>query len=250
MTSLFQSVELIEGSVHTGLLVLFRLTAMVSVLPGFGQRFLPTRVKLATGVAFTIVTFPLLDHTAAISVSAILSETAIGLALGLVVRFFLIAVQTAGSMIAQSTSLAQLVGMANAEPIPAIGQLLTISAVSLMMITGAPVKFTGYILLTYDIWPIGQFPTAAQWAEWSIPLINHLFALGFSLSAPFLIVALLYNIALGLINRAMPQLMVAFIGAPFITFAAIALLFLTIPTLLALWNAALTSFLTEFPKAY
>ena len=43
------------------------------------------------------------------------------------------------------------------------------------------------------------------------------FALAFSLAAPFVTAALLYNIALGVINRAMPQLSVTFIGAPALT---------------------------------
>ena len=43
------------------------------------------------------------------------------------------------------------------------------------------------------------------------------FALALSLAAPFVIASLLYNVALGVINKAMPQLMVAFVGAPAIT---------------------------------
>ncbi|MFC3118840.1 flagellar biosynthetic protein FliR [Jhaorihella thermophila] len=38
--------------------------------------------------------------------------------------------------------------------------------------------------------------------------------LPFSLSAPFVIASLLYNLTLGAINRAMPQLMVTLVGAP------------------------------------
>jgi len=69
------------------------------------------------------------------------------------------------------------------------------------------------------------------------------FALGFTLAAPFVIASMLYNVTLGVINRAMPQLMVAFVGAPAITAGGLVLLFLSAPILLSVWADALRSFL-------
>jgi flagellar biosynthesis protein FliR len=57
---------------------------------------------------------------------------------------------------------------------------------------------------------------------------------------PFTIAALVIaNLALGAINRAMPQLMVAFVGAPATVWGALALLAITAPAILAVWAAAL-----------
>ena len=64
-------------------------------------------------------------------------------------------------------------------------------------------------------------------------------ALAFGLAAPFCAGALLYNLALGAINRAMPQLMVAFIGAPAITAGALLLLFISGPIALTHWHSRL-----------
>ena len=49
--------------------------------------------------------------------------------------------------------------------------------------------------------------------------------LAFTLAAPFVLVSVLYNLTLGVINRAMPQLMVVFVGAPVITGLGLAVLF-------------------------
>jgi flagellar biosynthetic protein FliR len=57
------------------------------------------------------------------------------------------------------------------------------------------------------------------------------------------IVSLLYNVALGVINRAMPQLMVAFVGAPAITAGGLILLALTTPVLLPIWQRAFEALL-------
>ena len=53
----------------------------------------------------------------------------------------------------------------------------------------------------------------------------------------------LYNVTLGVINKAMPQLMVAFVGAPAITAGGLALLMLSSPFLLALWGERLFAFM-------
>jgi len=73
--------------------------------------------------------------------------------------------------------------------------------------------------------------------------ISESFSLAFRLAAPFVILSVLYNLTLGVINKAMPQLMVAFVGAPVITFGAIALLLISAPIMLAAWLHAFESFL-------
>lgn len=53
------------------------------------------------------------------------------------------------------------------------------------------------------------------------------------------------NLALGAINRAMPQLMVAFVGAPLITFGGLALLLVATPVILSVWLDALMAFFQD-----
>ena len=65
------------------------------------------------------------------------------------------------------------------------------------------------------------------------------------LAAPFVTTSLLYNLTLGVINRAMPQLMVAFVGAPVITLGGMVLLLWCAPTMLAVWADALIAFLDD-----
>ena len=69
--------------------------------------------------------------------------------------------------------------------------------------------------------------------------------MAFTLAAPFLITAVIYNLALGVINRAMPQLMVAFVGAPVITFGGLFILMVGSPVILDVWVRALMTFLAN-----
>lgn len=62
---------------------------------------------------------------------------------------------------------------------------------------------------------------------------------------PSSLAALLYNLALGAINRAMPQLIVSFVGAPALTLGGLALLALCTPFLLAAWQEAMQAALAQ-----
>ena len=75
--------------------------------------------------------------------------------------------------------------------------------------------------------------------------VGRTFALGFTLAAPFVVASLIYNVTLGVINRAMPQLMVSFVGAPAITAGGLFLLFITAPVLLGVWIATFGDFMAN-----
>lgn len=223
-------------------LVFLRVAAVSALLPGFGGFDLPARVRLGAALAFTALVLPLvaeslppIDLRAGPPWRFIATEIAAGVALGLVFRLSVIALQFAGSVAAQSTSLAQIFGGAAAEPMPALGNLLLVGGVALAMAAGLHVSVTASLAASYGVLPPGVVPLAGDLAEWGIARMAEALAVGFGLAAPFLLVAVIYNVALGLINRAMPQLMVALVGAPAIAWAGLALLALAAPAMLALW---------------
>jgi flagellar biosynthetic protein FliR len=163
------------------------------------------------------------------------TEAFVGLALGLAIRLLVMALQVAGTIAAQATSLSQFFGGAGAEPQPAISQILMLGGIALLMLAGFPERAAEYLILSYSLLPAGDWPDPAAMADWGSGRVARAFALGFSLSTPFLIGSVLYNLALGAINRAMPTLMVAFVGAPAMTVAALGLLALASPQLLHHW---------------
>lgn len=240
-------IAMLSEEVLTALILVFaRITAAVGLMPGFGSSLLPMRVRLAGAVAFTMIVWPMVPDTQGVPLlPGLLIEIAVGVALGLSVRFLVMALQFAGSIAAQSTSLAQLLGPgAMPDPMPAIGALLSLAGVTLALVLGLHIRIAEALVLSYDLIPLGRLPVAGELAEWSIARTGHAIALGFTLAAPFVVVALAYNVALGAINRAMPQLMVAFIGAPAITGASILMMLMAAPTLLYHWNDLLARVLS------
>ena len=230
--------------------IFLRVAAIVSVLPAFGERTVPVRVKLAIAIAFTLITASAAPDSqipqGGFQISRfVAAETAIGLAMGISVRLFVLALQTAGAICAQSTSLSQILGGAQVEPIPAIGYFLVISGIAFAVMMNLHVHVAKLILGSYEVFPAGQFPDARILTYWGLTQVSQAFVLAFRLAVPFVIVSLIYNLALGVINRAMPQLMVAFVGAPVITLGGLFLLFAASPLMLHVWFELLMGFLLD-----
>lgn len=232
-------------------LIFLRVGAAMALMPGFGERSVPMRIRLLLSLAFTLVIWPAVPvpdsfETSGLKPGFLLSETVTGLALGFFFRLFVTILQGAGEIAAQATSLSQLFGAtAASDPMPAFGNLLLIGGLALAMAAGLHIKLAIALANSYDILPIGRLPEAADLTAWGVAGFSSAFAKAFTLATPFVILSTVYNLALGAINKAMPQLMVAFIGAPVITFGGLALLAICAPIILTHWLDFFDSALTD-----
>jgi flagellar biosynthetic protein FliR len=233
-------------------LVFLRIGAAAAVLPAFGERMVPARVRLAGALALTAVVAPAVaaglpapPATPIAFARLAAGEALAGLALGLALRLMVMALQIAGTIAAQATSLAQFFGGAGVEPQPAIAQVLLMAGLALMVLAGLPERAAAYLILSYELLPAGGWPDPEALARWGTARVAQSFALGFTLAAPFVIGSALYNLALGAINRAMPTLMVAFVGAPALTLGGLALLALSAPLMLPVWGRAVAALLAN-----
>lgn len=223
--------------------VFLRVGACFLVLPGLGEAMIPMRIRLGAAFAMTAVLTPTLAPTLNLGVEmpvprVILGELVSGLLIGMALRLMVHALQVAGTIAAQATSLSQIMGGASPDPQPAMAALLMLAGVTLAVMSGLHVHLIAAFLRSYGVLPFGLMPAAADVAQWGVAQVGQSFAIAFSLAAPFLIASLVYNVALGVINKAMPQLMVAFVGAPAITWGGLVLLLVSTPLLLPVWYAA------------
>ncbi len=228
-------------------MVFLRVGAAMAVLPAFGEQTIPTRVRLAITVSFTLVTAPLVADTVPpiLGFRPFVTEVAAGLLIGIALRLFVHGLQIAGTIIAQSTSLSQLFGGIDADPLPSLGTILTVAGLALALSAGLHVRVVELFVASYSLFPPSAVPAASDVARWGVWQIAHVFGLAFSLAAPFMVASLIYNLALGVINRAMPQLMVAMVGAPAITLGGLALFAVIAPLALMQWQGALGGFLDQ-----
>lgn len=249
---LAQLLEAFRLSFAVGFVVFLRVGAVMALLPAFSERSVPERIRLFLAVAFTIIVAPsvapdvlrvLQSGTAYLAILG--AEVLVGLVFGILMRLFVIVLQTAGSIAAQSTSLAQILGGAAAEPLPAMGHIMVVSGLALAAMAGLHVHVAEALIGSYSVFPAGQFPAPGVIADWGTQHVSAAFKMAFTLAAPFIIASLIYNVALGVINKAMPQLMVAFVGAPAITAGGLIILFLSLPLILTIWFNGFFGFLAN-----
>ncbi|MGY6547886.1 MAG: flagellar biosynthetic protein FliR [Roseinatronobacter sp.] len=252
LTMVFAWQDDISDLLTRGFGVFVRIAAMLALAPVFGEQVIPVRIRLAIALAFTFIVTPalLVDLPPAPTrpdtlLLMILSESCAGLALGIGLRLLVMALQTAGTIAAQATSLAQFFGGAGVDPQPAISQVLIVAALAIAASAGLHVALAELLILSYTIFPPGRFPDGEALAAWGLAQTVRAFWLAFVLATPFVVLSLLFYIALGAINKAMPQLMVAFVGAPAITWAGLAVLMLTAPLMLPVWHQTLQGFLVN-----
>jgi len=241
-----------ESALAVGFIVFLRVGAAMALFPAFGERSVPERVRLMLAFGFTLVVLPMVAPLVRPEVESlvrpgvlVVTEALAGLAIGAMIRLFVLVLQIAGSIAAQATSLAQIFGGQNADPQPAMGHVLFYGGLALAVLLGIHVRLAEVLILSYEVWPPGRLPGGELLSSWGQAQVVRIFALAFTLAAPFVVASLVYNVALGVINRAMPQLMVAFVGAPAITAGGLILLLLTAPLLLGLWHEALAEFLID-----
>ncbi len=240
-----------QAMLWTGLVVFMRLGAMMSLMPAFGDQPVPMRIRLVLSIMFTLVVAPAIAPVIGEPPTSMFlmamhlgQEVLAGLFFGIMLRFYILALQIAGSIAAQSTSLSQIFGgSAGVDPQPAIGHVLVVAGTALAALSGLHVQAATYMIHSYTMVPYGVGLSGEAVIDVGTAQVARTFVMGFTLAAPFLIASLIYNVILGVINRAMPQLMVSFVGAPAITAGGLLLLLLTAPIMLGIWMTAFSNFM-------
>lgn len=230
-----------------------RIGAVAFMLPGLGERALSIRVRLAAALGLAVLLSPLIaplvpqgPRTPTDLLLVFVAEATVGLLIGFAFRLLVFALQTAGFIAAQSISVAQMFGAGVApEPEPTIATLLSMGGIVLMLMAGLHVQVVIALARLYEVFPFGQFPSGADIAQWGIDQVARSFALGVSLAAPFVAIGFAYNIALGALNRAMPQLLVALVGVPFLVWIGMLVLYHVLPSLFEAWDAPMRQIMLD-----
>jgi flagellar biosynthetic protein FliR len=236
--------NLIEHAYFEAIFIIFaRVSAITFLLPGVSASYIQMQYKLAFTFVICFAIFPLVaDPVATQSTSGvgnwktIFGETFHGVLIGITLRMGVFSLQIAGTIIAQSSSIAQIFGgSVSNESQPTVSNILTISGITLLMVSGFLDHLTVYVFRSYEWQSIGSGISAAQALSLIIRSVSAGYSLAFQLALPFVALSLFYNITLGAINRAMPQLLVSFVGAPAIIAASIGLLIISLRPMLETW---------------
>ena len=227
----------LQGELFGYFLVFARLGAAIMLLPGFGEAFVSPRIRLLLALAITFAVMPIVgDRLPPLPANVfellvvLLGEILIGLFLGALARIMFGVLQTAGSLIANFTSLgaAQALDPTTAATTPVPSNFLTILALVLIFSTNLHHVMLGALVDSYVTFPAGSAPPLNDFAEAASRLVAQGFGLALQLAAPLMVVTTVMQVGLGLLARLMPQMQVFFVGLPLQILLGIALFAVTL----------------------
>jgi flagellar biosynthetic protein FliR len=205
------------------MLIFARIGTMVMLLPGLGEMSVSPRIRLTIALMLAAVLFPL--HRAAYQINlqapgpmiiALAQELAIGIVLGLTARLTISALQVAGSVVAQQLGLGFVttVDPTQGQQGVILGNFLTLLGITLIFATDLHHMVIAALHDSYRLFQPGEVPAVGDVAMLVTRIIAGAFRVGIQLAAPFLVFGLVFNLALGVLSRMMPQMQVYFVGVP------------------------------------
>jgi flagellar biosynthesis protein FliR len=205
------------------MLLFARIGTMIMMLPGLGELSVPTRLRLTVALLLSAVMLPLhraayqIDLTSFGPVLAMLGEELlIGFLLGMTARLAIAGLQVAGAIIAQQMGLGFVTAVdptQNQQGV-IVGNFLAMLGITLIFSTNLHYLVIAALDDSYTLFRPGELPLTGDMAAHITHTIAGMFRIAVQISAPFLVFALVFNIALGLLSRLMPQMQVFFVGLP------------------------------------
>jgi flagellar biosynthesis protein FliR len=203
-------------------LVMARVGGLFMLAPIFSSRMIPAQVKLFVAGALAFAITPIAMHGQQLPTDAIaivglfIKEILIGLAFAIAVGALAAAVQAAGSLLDTLVgfSFGALVDPFDNQPAAVFGQLYSIFATMVFLLTGgADIMILG-IAKSYALAPLGTMPQTSQLANLATVGLTQIFVVALEIAAPVAIALLLADIAFALVSRAVPQMNVFQVGLP------------------------------------
>ena len=234
----------LAGQVFPFMLVFTRMAAGLMMFPGIGEAFVPQRIRMLFALVFTFLLLPVLGpqmppmppHIPNLVV-LLATESIIGLFFGTILRLLMDIVETTGSIIALETGLsnAMVMNPAMAGQSALTSAFLGIAAIVLLFLTGLDHLLLRALVGTYAIFPVGADLPVGDMTESFIAVMARCFTVGVQLASPFIVIALLLYVALGIMQRLMPQIQLFLIILPAQIWGGFFVFFTTLAVILTVW---------------
>jgi flagellar biosynthesis protein FliR len=215
--------QMVPAEIFAFILVFSRIGSIVMLLPGIGDNYVFSRVRLSLALALTLVMYPLVRSELPVMPPSplglfvlITGEVIIGLFVGSASRLLISSLHIAGVVIAFQSSLAfaQTMDPNQGTQGAVVSALMTITGVVLIFVSGLHMLLFVGIRDSYELFPAGEAPPIADFTQLVLHLVSSSFNVGLKMSSPFIVYGLLFYIGLGILQRLIPQVQLFFIAVP------------------------------------
>ena len=200
-------------------LLFCRIGGCLLFAPGLSSPRVPVQVRLFAALALTPALAPLLQGEVMKALAAlpraehvylIFTETLTGSAIGLMARFFLLALQFAATAASNFIGLSGIPGVAleEADTGSPLATLVSSAAVMMIFVMGLHIELLKALIESYQVIVPGAGLPMKALARNLTTAVAETSMLALRLAAPFLVYGVIVNFALGLGNRFAQQLSV------------------------------------------
>lgn len=213
--------QLLVSQLFAFILVFCRLGTALMLLPGFGEMYVSTRIRLMLAMTFSLVMVPVVmpmlppaPDTVFGVLNMVIAEILIGLFLGGITRMLISAIHMGGTIIAYQSSLISAV-------VPDITQsqgqgtslsnFLGMSALVLLFTTNLHHLMLKGLSDSYTLFLPGHFPVVADFADQAAHVMDSAFRMAMQFAAPHIVIGLMLFLGAGIISRLMPNIQIFFI---------------------------------------
>lgn len=222
-----------------------RIGSCFMFMPGFGSARIPMQVRLflafaATGALLVHLwdrILPFVDARPQILGPMIVSELLIGALIGMVARFYMLALHFIGAAIAMLIGHSAMSGMSieESEPQAPLSSLISLSALLLLFVFDFHHQIVKALVASYQVAPLDVvFNPQAALIDVTDALAES-FLLVLRLGSPFIAYAILVNLTIGFVNKLTPQIPIYFISLPFVIAGGLVIFYFGVGMLLSLF---------------
>jgi flagellar biosynthetic protein FliR len=247
--------EILPASLFAVALVFVRIGAALMLLPGYSEPYVTPRLRLLLALMISLIVAPVVSpKLPAMPASAIqlgvliLGEILIGVFFGTIGRLFLSALATAGMMVAYMSSMANALtnDPSAAQQGSIAGSFLTLIALLMIFTLNLHHLMLAAVVDSYQLFVPGQVPPVGDLSDMVTHLVSRTFLLSFQIAAPFIAVAMIFYLGLGLLARLMPQMQVFFVAMPVQITIGMLVLMASLPTIVRWFTDALEQAFVPF----
>jgi flagellar biosynthetic protein FliR len=213
----------LTGNAQLFTLVFFRVLSLCFVAPIFGNRTVPTRVKIGLGFFTALVLMPLVMRTQPAAVHAwaelpvlIVQESAVGFLIGLVASLLFAATQLSGEILGRHMGfgMVQLIDPEFDDETSVVAQFENLVALMLFLAVGGHHLVLAGLCDSFELVPIGGVHCDSSAAMEMVRVTGQVFPVAIKLTAPAFVILILTTVFEGLVARVVPQMNILVIGLP------------------------------------
>ncbi len=240
----FQLDKFLSGHVYAFLMIFSRLGSALMLVPGIGESFVNTRARLflAFSISFLMLEpllprLPLPPESVSGLAGSIGYEVITGIFFGTLLRVLMSVLETAGMVITIQSGLsnAQIFNPALASQSPLPSAFLGLVGITMIFVTGMDHAIFRALVALYDVFPPNGDVMAGDMTQLLTQTFNKSFTLGIELAMPFFVIGLLMYVALGLMQKIMPQVQLFLMLVPVQIWGGLTLMGITFASIITIW---------------